>query len=166
MNQVLQAPSVQGGGITSDARSHYRGGKCALVFFFPSGSLQARQPKSRGSPSLHLIQTRCNPLARFSERLHSSARGAALHRRCSAGIISAEAGFLGGFSHSVGSGGRRPRHPPLPAGPSPSLASREAPETRARDLPLPSPLDPPGKLNLVARKALWAAGEARVAPSG
>lgn len=154
MNQVLQAPSVQGDGITSDARSHYRGRKRALGFFF-SGSLQASQSKSGGSPSAHLIEP-LRPLARFSERLHSSARGAALHRRCRLAPdqkpVSTAASASAGSIHRYLPG-------PREAGPA------EMPPRRARDLPPPSP---PGKLSLVVRKALWAAGGGSLAspPAG
>lgn len=61
MNQVLQAPSVQGDGITSDARSHYREKKMRFSFFPPPGRCKRGSPNQGEAPRRILSRAAATP---------------------------------------------------------------------------------------------------------
>lgn len=145
MNQVLQAPSAQGDGITSDARPHYRGGggREMRLSFSPGRSKRASRNQRAEAP--RRILRAAATLARLSARLHSSAPGAAF---CiaAAGWHPEQKPVPRGFSQRWLQGSP-PASSTATCRPSGSRrdacgASREAPgraRTRAGNLPRPSP---------------------------
>lgn len=112
--------------------------------FSPGRSKRASRNQRAEAP--RRILRAAASLARLSARLHSSAPGAA---SCiaAAGWHPEQKPVPRGFSQP-GSRDRRPRHPPLPAGPPEAAVSRARPAEkprdahaggRAADLPRPSP---------------------------